>query len=696
MDLFTTNTAADASVEMRIKHLTSELNRFNLYYHTYDQSLISDEEYDKLFKELQQLESEYPNFIQLDTPTQRVGGKILAGFSQITHQLPMLSLSNVFSDMSEADFDLRHKELLQFAERIDKELAIGLDKIEFVAMPKFDGVAISLTYENGILTKAATRGDGYTGEDVTQNIKTIRNIPLSINIRGRAPELLEVRGEILILTEDFAALNLLQQKKGDKIYANPRNLAAGTIRQLDSSITASRPLRFFAYSIARHSDSINYATFNTELQLLKDLGFTVDENCRLLTGVAELVDYYEQMLTRRNQLEFGIDGVVYKVNQIDLQQKLGFVSRAPRFAVAHKFPAEEVESEIINIEVQVGRTGALTPVARIKPVNVAGVIVTNATLHNQEEIHRKDIRVGDKVIVRRAGDVIPEIVRSIPEARTRELEVFHMPPSCPACGSHLIQESGETIIRCSAGLYCIAQKKQAITHFASKLAFNIDGLGEKIVEQLVDAGLINSIPDVFRLTEAQLVNLERFAEKSAKNLIESIGNSKNTTLPRFIYALGIRHVGEASAKDLAKAFGSIDKLQTATKEELMQVNDIGEVVAESILNFFVEEHNCIVINELKQLGVSYPQLIAKNLFNPRVTAKTFVITGSFINYKRDEIKARLEEFGAKVAGSVSKKTDYVIVGEDAGSKLEKAQELGIPLIDELQLADLMTELVIEK
>ncbi len=695
MDLFTTNTA-DASVEMRIKHLTAELNRFNLYYHTYDQSLISDEEYDKLFKELQQLESEYPNFIQLDTPTQRVGGKILAGFSQITHQLPMLSLSNVFSDMSVSDLNLRHKELLQFAERIDKELAVGLDKIEFVAMPKFDGVAISLTYENGILTKAATRGDGYTGEDVTQNIKTIRNIPLSINIGGRATELLEVRGEILILTEDFAELNLLQQKKGDKIYANPRNLAAGTIRQLDSSITASRPLRFFAYSIARHSDSINYATFNAELQLLKDLGFTVDENCRLLTGVAELVDYYEQMLTRRNQLEFGIDGVVYKVNQIDLQQKLGFVSRAPRFAVAHKFPAEEVESEIINIEVQVGRTGALTPVARIKPVNVAGVIVTNATLHNQEEIHRKDIRVGDKVIVRRAGDVIPEIVRSIPEARTRELEVFHMPPSCPACGSHLIQESGETIIRCSAGLYCIAQKKQAITHFASKLAFNIDGLGEKIVEQLVDAGLINSIPDVFRLTEAQLVNLERFAEKSAKNLIESIGNSKNTTLPRFIYALGIRHVGEASAKDLAKAFGSIEKLQTATKEELMQVNDIGEVVAESILNFFVEEHNCIVINELKQLGVSYPQLIARNLFNPRVTAKTFVITGSFINYKRDEIKARLEEFGAKVAGSVSKKTDYVIVGEDAGSKLEKAQELGIPLIDELQLADLITELVIEK
>ena len=695
MDLFTTN-IADISVEERIKQLTSELNRFNLYYHTYDQSLISDEEYDKLFKELQYLESEYPAFIQLDTPTQRVGGKILAGFSQITHQLPMLSLSNVFSDMSEADFDLRHKELLQFAERIDKELAVGIDKIEFVAMPKFDGVAISLIYENGVLTKAATRGDGYTGEDVTQNIKTIRNIPLSLNSEVTAAELIEVRGEILILTEDFAMLNIEQQKKGDKIYANPRNLAAGTIRQLDSSITASRPLRFFAYSIARHSEDINYATFDAELQLLKELGFTVDENCRLLTGVAELANYYEKMLASRNQLKFGIDGVVYKVNQIALQQKLGFVSRAPRFAVAHKFPAEEVESEIINIEVQVGRTGALTPVARIKPINVAGVIVTNATLHNQEEIHRKDIRIGDKVIVRRAGDVIPEIVRSIPEARIHELDIFYMPLTCPACGSHLVQESGETIIRCSAGLYCIAQKKQAITHFASKLAFNIDGLGEKIVEQLVDAGLINSIPDVFRLTEAQLVNLERFAEKSAKNLIESIENSKNTTLPRFIYALGIRHVGEASAKDLARAFGSIEKLQTATKEELMQVNDIGEVVAESILNFFVEEHNCIVIDELKQLGVNYPQLIARNLFNSRVTAKTFVITGGFINYKRDEIKARLEEFGAKVAGSVSKKTDYVIVGEDAGSKLEKAQELGITLIDELQLADLMTELVIEK
>ncbi len=691
MDLFTVNDS-EITIDEKIRRLTSDLNKFNLYYHTYDQSLISDEEYDRLFKELQELELKFPHLTQPDTPTQRVGGKILAGFSQITHELPMLSLSNVFSAMDEAEPSLRHKELFQFAERVDKELGIGIDKIDFVAMPKFDGVAISLIYENGVLTKAATRGDGYTGEDVTQNVKTVRNIPLSFTSDHVRPEVIEVRGEILILTEDFINLNLEQQQKGDKIYANPRNLAAGTIRQLDSSMTALRPLRFFAYSIARCSDEIKCDTFYAELELLKQLGFTVSNDCRLLSGVKELIAYYEEMLNKRNQLEFGIDGVVYKVNSIAEQQKLGFVSRAPRFAVAHKFPAEEVESEIINIEVQVGRTGALTPVARIKPVNVAGVVVTNATLHNQEEIHRKDIRIGDKVIVRRAGDVIPEIVRSIPLARTRELDIFHMPTSCPACGSHLIQESGETIIRCSAGLYCIAQKKQAITHFASKLAFNIDGLGEKIVEQLVDAGLINSVPDIFRLTETQLISLERFAAKSARNLVDAINNSKNTTLPRLIYALGIRHVGEASAKDLAKAFGSIDKLRQATKEELMQVNDIGEVVAESILNFFAEEHNCIVIDELKQLGINYPELVATNLFNPQVTGKTYVITGSFVNYKRDEIKARLEEFGAKVAGSVSKKTDYVIVGEDAGSKLEKARELEIALIDEESLATLLEEL----
>lgn len=674
--------------------MTADLNRYNLYYHTYDQPLISDEEYDRLFRELQQLEQNYPDFVRPDTPTQKVGGQILDSFRQIAHELPMLSLSNVFSETDESDYNLRHAELIQFVERVDKELEVGSDKLEFVVMPKYDGIAVSLIYINGILTSAATRGDGYTGEDVIHNVRTIRNIPLALSSETAVPELVEVRGEILILNKDFIRLNLEQQALGKKIYANPRNLAAGSIRQLDSTITASRPLRFYAYSLARHSNERQFSCFWDELTCLKEYGFVVDSNCRMLTGVTALMDYYEDMLIKRRSLEFGIDGVVYKLNDIAAQRKLGFVARAPRFAIAHKFPAEEVESEVIAIDVQVGRTGALTPVARISPVLVGGVVVTNATLHNQEEIWRKDIRIGDRVIVRRAGDVIPEIVRSLPLLRTRELSAFQMPDNCPACGSHLVQDEDEAIIRCLAGLYCIAQKKQAITHFASKLAFNIDGLGEKIVEQLVDNNLVNTIPDIYRLTVEQLLNLERFAEKSATNLITAIGKSKATTLPRLIYALGIRHVGEASAKDLAKAFGCLDKFMVASREELQQVNDIGDVVAESILAFFAEAHNCQIINELIALGITYPFLDAVNLYAPEVTGRTFVITGSFTSYKRDEIKARLEAYGGKVAGSVSRKTSFIIAGSDAGSKLDKATELEVPVINESELDRLMLKLAV--
>lgn len=679
-------------IESQIIQLTKELNYYNLQYHTYDKSLISDEEYDLSFRRLIALEQEYPHFKQSDSPSQKIGGAILTKFNQIEHQIPMLSLGNIFSVMSEIEPELRHQELIQFCNRIAKELDCTSSELSFMASPKYDGVAISLLYRNGILVQALTRGDGYIGEDVTNNVKTIRNIPLTLSCDLFAPELIEVRGEILIQTQDFIELNQQQVARGERLYANPRNLAAGSLRQLDSRITAARPLCFYAYALAQHSSDLQFNLFSEQLAQLKYFGFNLANECASLIGSAELIDYYEDMLVKRNKLAFGIDGVVYKLNNIAEQQKLGYVARAPRFAIAHKFPAEEVESELLGIDVQVGRTGALTPVARIKPVNVAGVIVTNATLHNQAEIWRKDIRIGDIVVVRRAGDVIPEIARSLPLRRTGELAKFFMPTTCPACGSHLVAEDGEVILRCSAGLYCVAQKKQAITHFASKLALNIDGLGEKSVEQLVDAGLINSIPDVYRLNFEHLCQLERFGEKSATNLIQAIELSKNTSLPRFIYALGIRHVGESSAKDLAKAFGSLEVLLVANLDQLLQVREIGEIVARSILDFFAEEHNLQVIQELLSLGLTYPAIIAENLYHPQITGKTFVITGSFVNLKRDEIKAELEEYGAKVAGSVSKKTDYVIVGSDAGSKLTKANELGIRLIEESELTVLLAEL----
>jgi len=679
-------------IESQMIQLTKELNYYNLQYHTYDKSLISDEEYDLSFCRLMALEQEYPHFKQADSPSQKVGGTILTKFNQIEHQIPMLSLGNIFSVMNEVEPELRHQELIQFCNRLAKELDCTSSDLSFMASPKYDGVAISLLYRNGILVQALTRGDGYIGEDVTNNVKTIRNIPLTLSCDLFAPELIEVRGEILIQTQDFIELNQQQVVRGERLYANPRNLAAGSLRQLDSRITAARPLCFYAYALAQHSSDLQFNLFSEQLAQLKYFGFNLANECASLIGSAELIDYYEDMLGKRNQLAFGIDGVVYKLNNIAEQEKLGYVARAPRFAIAHKFPAEEVESELLGIDVQVGRTGALTPVARIKPVNVAGVIVTNATLHNQAEIWRKDIRIGDIVVVRRAGDVIPEIARSLPLRRIGELAKFFMPTICPACGSHLVAEEDEVILRCSAGLYCIAQKKQAITHFASKLALNIDGLGEKSVEQLVDAGLINSIPDIYRLNFEQLCQLERFGEKSATNLIQAIELSKNTSLPRLIYALGIRHVGESSAKDLAKAFGSLEVLLVANLEQLLQVREIGEIVARSILDFFAEEHNLQVIQELLSLGLTYPAIIAKNVYHPQITGKTFVITGSFVNLKRDEIKAELEEYGAKVAGSVSKKTDYVIVGSDAGSKLTKANELGIRLMEEPELTLLLAEL----
>lgn len=690
VDLFE---SSEDGILLEIKELVKSLNYHNQQYHTYDNPIITDAEYDKLFRKLVDLEIEYPHYKQLNSPTIRVGGVVLSGFSQYRHEIPMLSLGNIFTNVESDNKEVRHRELFQFMQRVSKELQIDINDLVFVCAPKYDGVAISLIYENGFLAKAITRGDGSVGEDVTENIKTINDIPLSLSCDLLTPKLVELRGEVLIFEHDFQKLNEEQLKSGGKIYANPRNLAAGSIRQLDSSITASRPLRFYAYSLVRVSDDVaNVELFSEELEFLKKIGFSVANECSIQIGSKGLIDYYEEMLQKRSLLPFGIDGVVYKLNSKLQQSKLGFVARAPRFAIAHKFPADEVESILLNIDVQVGRTGALTPVAKIKPVNVGGVVVSNATLHNQDEISRKDIRVGDVIIVRRAGDVIPEVARCIPEHRKHELMPFFMPNNCPVCGSIVKTDDDGTILRCQAGLFCIAQKKHAITHFASKLALDIDGMGEKVVDQLVDDGLVETVADIYRLQFNQLINLDRFAEKSAKNLIQAINKSKDTVLHKLIYALGIRHVGEKSAKDLARAFGNLDNLRKATEVELLQVNEVGNIVAKSILDFFAEEHNNIIIDELISLGINYPEVEAKNLYNEKVTGKIFVITGSFLNYSRDEIKSKLEVYGAKVSGSVSKKTNFVIVGSEAGSKLDKANELGIQIIDEDQLNDIMKEI----
>lgn len=694
MDLFSTD-----EIRRQINQLTDDLLRYNHYYHTLDESLIGDEEYDSLFRQLEDLEKHYPELARSDSPTKRVGFTTLINLTNETHSSPMLSLNNIFSDMEEEDISLRHKELIQYDKRNRDELEN--DVIEYIATLKYDGIAISLTYENGELVMALTRGDGYIGENVTENIKALARvnkncaIPQYLFMPGfehapvLLPGILEVRGEILIFNDDFTKLNQSQQLSGLKVFANPRNAAAGSIRQLDTSITASRPLHFFAYSIAinnnhAYSDD-KIKTFYAELEYLHKLGFDIGkEYVQKCFGLNDLIKYYEKILVWRNRLHFGIDGVVYKVNNLLAQNKLGFVSRAPRFAIAHKFPAQLVESQLIDIQVQVGRTGALTPVAKIVPILVGGVMVSNASLHNQDEIVRKDIRIGDYVIVRRAGDVIPEIVSVNLAKRSADVKEFQMPIHCPVCDSHLVKPADETIIRCSGGLYCDAQKKQAIAHFASRLAMNIDGLGEKIVDLLVDNNLVHNPSDIYQLQLGQLVGLERFANKSAQNLIDAINHSKNTQLNRLIYALGIRHVGEATAKDLANSFGSLDRLICASKLELLQVHDIGEIIADAILDFFAEEHNINVINKLIAHGINYPAIKANNNYNPNITGKIFVITGTLVKYSREEAKARIELFGGKASGSVSKKTDYVVAGIEAGSKLDKADELGITIINEQQ------------
>lgn len=689
MDLFSSissdNTAFNTEVKDEINQLTDDLIKYNYHYHTLDESLISDETYDKLFRHLQDLEQQNPQYKRADSPTTKVGFTVRQEFTQATHTVPMLSLNNIFSNMDETDTDLRHHELLQFDKRICETL--GVTTTDYVASVKYDGVAISLIYENGILVQSLTRGDGFTGEDVTLNIKTIRNIPKQLQI-ATSPSLLEVRGEILIFKDDFIRLNQELEEQSLKTFANPRNTAAGSIRQLDSGITASRPLHFFAYSIAQNTSTTKFDSFFAELEYLKKIGFDISDYCQLCNGHDALIKFYENILATRDSLPFGIDGVVYKVNSLSDQEKLGFVMRAPRFAIAHKFRAVSALTQVLDIQVQVGRTGAITPVAKLTPVSVGGVIVSNASLHNQDEISRKDVRIGDYVLVRRAGDVIPEVECVVIDKRGSNVREFIMPKHCPVCDSHLVRLESETIIRCSAGLYCSAQKKQAIAHFASKLAMNIDGLGEKSVDQLVDAKLVEHPSDLYLLTLEKLVDLERFGEKSALNLLNAINQSKNTTLNRLIYALGIRHVGESAAKDLASSFGTLEKLMTASELELLQVHDVGSVVALSIIDFFSEEHNRTIINKLIELGVNYKVVEATNKFNKNITGKTFVLTGTLANSSRDEAKNKIEEFGGKVSSSVSKKTDYVVAGIEAGSKLEKANTLGIAILSENEFTNL--------
>jgi DNA ligase (NAD+) len=668
---------APPEIVARAAQLRAEIERHNYAYYVLDAPTIPDAEYDKLFRELQRIEAAYPELATPDSPTQRVGGKPLAAFREVRHTAPMLSLNNAFSAEEVEAFDRRCRE------------GLGQALIDYACEPKFDGLAISLRYENGIFVEGATRGDGFTGEDVTQNLRTVRNIPLRLTGKD-VPPLIEVRGEVLMLRDDFTKLNERQRALGEKEFANPRNAAAGSLRQLDPKITAQRPLRFYAYGVADASAVRPAPRFHAEMMdRLAAWGIPVAREREVVRGVRGLLDYFDRIGRMRRSLPYDIDGVVYKVNDLAAQERLGFVARAPRFALAHKFPAEEALTQVLAIDVQVGRTGALTPVARLAPVFVGGVTVTNATLHNEDEVHRKDIRVGDTVIVRRAGDVIPEVVASVPERRPPHTRPFVMPTHCPVCGSRVEKPAGEAIARCTGGLFCPAQRKQTLLHFASRRAMDIEGLGEKLVDQLVDQGIVATVADLYKLDLPTLAKLERMGEKSAANLLAAIERSRVTTLARFIYALGIRNVGEATAKDLARHFGSLEALMNADVAALQQAPEVGPVVAESIAHFFAEAHNRKVIAALRAAGVHWPENATPPAGALPLAGKTFVLTGTLPHLTREQAKQMIEAQGGKVAGSVSKKTDYVVVGSDPGSKFAQAQALGIPLLDEARLMELL-------
>lgn len=664
-----------ASAEKTINRLRDEINRHNYLYYVMDAPEIPDSEYDRLLRELQTLEEQYPELITSDSPTQRVGAIPLDAFQEVKHEVPMLSLNNAMDEQEVADFDRRIRE------KLDK------DNIVYTVEPKLDGLAISLLYKDGVLVRGATRGDGTRGEDVSQNVRTIETIPLKL-MGKNYPKLLEVRGEVIMTKSGFNRLNESQRQKDEKNFANPRNAAAGSLRQLDSRITDTRPLEFYCYGVGKVSDKLP-DTHYAVLQQLKQWGIRQNPEVKQVKGVKDCLAYYQKIMQKRDSLDYDIDGVVYKVDSLAEQESMGFVSRAPRWAVAHKFPAQEEMTKLLGIDVQVGRTGAITPVARLEPVFVGGVTVTNATLHNQDEIDRKDVRIGDTVIVRRAGDVIPEVVSAIASKRPKGAKKFKMPAHCPVCGSDVVRLENEAIARCTGGLYCEAQRKEAIKHFASRKAMDVEGLGDKLVELLVDEELIHDVADLYDLKQEQLTALERMADKSAQNLVDSLGKSKSTTLERFIFSLGIRQVGETTARTLAYHFGDIDKLMKAKQEELILIPDVGPVVAESITRFFKESHNRDVIRKLLKAGLHWPAIKVIASEKQKLNGKTFVITGTLSSIGRDEAKKLLLAQGAKVTGSVSKKTDYVIVGENPGSKAAKAEQLGIKILDEDQFLALM-------
>lgn len=656
-------------VARRIQSLREQINEHNYRYYVLDDPSVPDAEYDRLMRALEELERAHPELITTDSPTQRVGAEPSGAFSEVIHEIPMLSLGNAFDEEEVTHFDRRIRERL------------GLDEIEYVAEPKLDGLAISLIYENGKLIRAATRGDGTRGEDVTSNVRTIKAIPL--HLRGTDfPPFLEVRGEIYMDKKGFQELNQRQQQAGEKVFANPRNAAAGSLRQLDPKITATRPLAIYCYSTGKVEGMDLPDKHFKILMQLKDWGLPVSAEISVVKGVEGCLNYYKKIEKKRQSLPYEIDGVVYKVNDLKHQERLGFVSRAPRWAIAHKFAPEEEMTVIRDIDVQVGRTGALTPVARLEPVFVGGVTVTNATLHNQDEIERKDIRIGDTVIVRRAGDVIPEVARVIPERRPADARKFVMPTKCPVCGSDVLRLKGEAVARCTGGLFCPAQQIGAILHFASRRAMDIEGLGDKLVEQLVNEKIISNVADLYQLTKDQLISLERMGEKSAKNLLAALEKSKSTTLDRFIYALGIREVGEATARSLAIHFRSLESLEQASQEELEEVDDVGPIVAAHIYTFFRQAHNQEIIDKLLAANIHWPEIETNDQRSQTLKGKNFVLTGTLERLSRQEAKEKLQNLGAKVTGSVSKKTDYVVVGEDPGSKADKANELGISILDE--------------
>ena len=670
----------------RAAALRREIERHNYAYYVLDTPTIPDAEYDRLFRELQALEAAHPELLTPDSPTQRVGGKPLAGFAPVRHAVPMLSIRT--------ETDTEASGAQAFDARVRKELGLGEEDppVEYAAELKFDGLAINLRYEHGVLVRAATRGDGESGEDVTQNIRTVHAIPLRLHT-DQPPAVLEVRGEVFMRRDDFERYNAKQREAGKPTLVNPRNGAAGSIRQLDPALAAQRPLSFFAYGLGEVQGWTPPPTHSAVLDALEKLGVPVCAERITGRGAAALIAFHDDVAARRDQLPFDIDGVVYKVNRLDLQRELGFVTREPRWAVAHKYPAQEQMTRVLGIEVQVGRTGALTPVARLAPVFVGGVTVTNATLHNQDEIDRKDVRVGDTVIVRRAGDVIPEVVATVVERRPRpeppRFNILHSYPVCPECGSHVVRLDGEAAARCSGGLFCPAQRKQALLHFAGRRAMDIDGLGDKLVDQLVERGLVNTPADLYGLTLDTLAGLDRMAEKSAANLLAAIEASKTTTLARFIFALGIRNVGESTAKDLAQHFGSLDTLIAAAEADLLAVRDVGPIVAQSIIQFFAEPHNLEVVNKLRAAGVRWTESAGARHAAGVLAGKTLVLTGTLPTLTRDVAKDMIEAAGGKVAGSVSKKTDYVVAGEEAGSKLAKAQALGVPILDEAGLLALL-------